>query len=227
MKHPKRRIETVRVGNAAVKIYRRTRTVDGNRYPTFEVCDYTGGRRRLRSFADHQAARREAQRIAGLLANGDAVAAAPSGQEAASFARCIELLRAVGDSPEPACAAESDPSPKPFPCIRRVSPQRTRSAQRAIRPRGCTVWGPSYGSAMSYQTLEVELEGGRVRPRGAEVPPDRAHALLTILQAGAKDKSTRTQGVASPGLSRFLSAKDFPLTSEQYRTSMGTDVLEQ
>jgi hypothetical protein len=104
MKRPKRRIETVRVGNAAVKIYRRTRTVDGNRYPTFEVCDHTGGRRRLRSFADHQAARREARRIAGLLAKGDAVAAALSGQEAASFARCLELLRTVGDPPELACA---------------------------------------------------------------------------------------------------------------------------
>jgi hypothetical protein len=104
MKRPKRRIETVRVANAAVKIYRRTRTVDGNRYPTFEVCDYTGGRRRLRSFADHQAAQREARRIAGLLAKGDAVAAALSGQEAASFARCLELLRAGGDPPELACA---------------------------------------------------------------------------------------------------------------------------
>ena len=80
---------------------------------------------------------------------------------------------------------------------------------------------------MSYQTLEVELEGGRVRPRGAEVLSERAQALLTILNAGSKDKSTRTQGVASPGLNRFLSAKDFPLTSEQYRTSMETDVLEQ
>ena len=99
MKRPKRRIETVRVGNAAVKIYRRTRTVDGNRYPTFEVCDYTGGRRRLRSFADHQAAVREAERIPRQLASGDAVAAAMSGREAASFASCLEPLRAVGDTP--------------------------------------------------------------------------------------------------------------------------------
>ena len=30
MKRPKRRIEAVRVGNAAVKFYSRTRTVDGN-----------------------------------------------------------------------------------------------------------------------------------------------------------------------------------------------------
>ena len=80
---------------------------------------------------------------------------------------------------------------------------------------------------MSYQTLEVELEGGRVRPRGAEVLPERAQALLTILQARSNDRSTQTQGVASPGLSRFLSAKDFPLTPEQYRASMETYVFEQ
>ena len=32
------------------------------------------------------------------------MAAAMSGHEAASFGRCIELLRAVGDPPELACA---------------------------------------------------------------------------------------------------------------------------
>ncbi len=34
---------------------------------------------------------------------------------------------------------------------------------------------------MSYKTLEVELENGRVRPLGAEALPAKAHALLTIL----------------------------------------------
>ena len=100
----RRRIEPVLVGNARVKIYRRTRTVAGHKYLTYEVCDYTSGRRQLRGFADHQAARKEARRIAGWLAKGDAVAAAVSGREAASFARCLELLRSVGDPPELACA---------------------------------------------------------------------------------------------------------------------------
>ena len=36
---------------------------------------------------------------------------------------------------------------------------------------------------MSYQTLEVELENGRVRPNGPESLPPKAHALLTILKA--------------------------------------------
>lgn len=34
---------------------------------------------------------------------------------------------------------------------------------------------------MSYKTLEVELENGRVRPSGSEILPAKAHALLTIL----------------------------------------------
>ena len=36
---------------------------------------------------------------------------------------------------------------------------------------------------MSYRTLEVELDHGRVHPNNAEALPDRAHALLTILSA--------------------------------------------
>ncbi len=34
---------------------------------------------------------------------------------------------------------------------------------------------------MSYKTLEVELENGRVHPSGAEMLPANARALLTIL----------------------------------------------
>lgn len=34
---------------------------------------------------------------------------------------------------------------------------------------------------MSYQTLEVELDHGQVRPHKAETLPARARALLTIL----------------------------------------------
>lgn len=36
---------------------------------------------------------------------------------------------------------------------------------------------------MSYKTVEVELENGRVRPSGSETLPEKAHALLTILTA--------------------------------------------
>ena len=35
---------------------------------------------------------------------------------------------------------------------------------------------------MSFQTLEVELENGRISPCGSECLPAKAHALLTILE---------------------------------------------
>ena len=38
---------------------------------------------------------------------------------------------------------------------------------------------------MSYKTLEVELENGRVRPSGSETLPAKARALLTILDPPA------------------------------------------
>jgi hypothetical protein len=62
--------------------------------------------------------------------------------------------------------------------------------------------------AMSYKTLEVELENGRVHPAGAETLPDKAHALLTILspqavkpEAPAKSlgKAMRELGVIGRG----------------------------
>ena len=34
---------------------------------------------------------------------------------------------------------------------------------------------------MNYQTVEVELENGHVRPSGSETLPPKAHALLTLL----------------------------------------------
>jgi hypothetical protein len=40
---------------------------------------------------------------------------------------------------------------------------------------------------MSYQTLEVDLENGRVRPRGTDELPVKARALLTIVEESPED----------------------------------------
>ena len=48
---------------------------------------------------------------------------------------------------------------------------------QACRPRDR--WYPVF---MSYQTVEVELNDGRVWPRKGEALPPKAHALLTILE---------------------------------------------
>ena len=47
---------------------------------------------------------------------------------------------------------------------------------------------------MSYKTVEVELENGRVRPSGAETLPDKAHALLTILTPTPLANAAETNG---------------------------------
>ncbi|HEY3857087.1 MAG TPA: hypothetical protein VGO67_22105 [Verrucomicrobiae bacterium] len=43
---------------------------------------------------------------------------------------------------------------------------------------------------MSFKTVEVELEDGRVRPFGAEKLPDKARALLVILGATEPEEVT-------------------------------------
>lgn len=45
----------------------------------------------------------------------------------------------------------------------------------------CRPKSVAYTNIMSYQTVEVELENGHVRPSKGEALPEKAHALLTIL----------------------------------------------
>jgi hypothetical protein len=79
---------------------------------------------------------------------------------------------------------------------------------------------------MSYKTVEVELENGRVQPKGAEALPHRARALLTILEPElVPARALRVANTA--GLHRFLSSPDFELTPEQFRASMEADFFEQ
>ncbi len=87
----------VSVGNVKVRIYQRQRpTVTGGTRTIYEVADYSAGSRRLRSFTDAGEARREAERIARLLAAGDATAARVSAKEIGSYARALEFLRPTG-----------------------------------------------------------------------------------------------------------------------------------
>ena len=47
---------------------------------------------------------------------------------------------------------------------------------------------------MSYRTLEVELENGRVHPAGSETLPAKAHALLTILTPASPSDTSEPNG---------------------------------
>lgn len=108
-----RKPETVKVGNIAVRIYRRAKTVksklkDGtvveNDYTVFEVEDYTGGTRRFRSFSDHGKAVKEAEKLAAQISTGQVTAASMTNPQAASFGRATELLHPTGLSLEMAAA---------------------------------------------------------------------------------------------------------------------------
>jgi len=79
---------------------------------------------------------------------------------------------------------------------------------------------------MSYRTVEVELEHGRVRARNAEALPAKANALLTILDPGENSTEiSRKSGTA--GLRRLLAEPDFPLIPQQFKASMASDFWEQ
>lgn len=79
---------------------------------------------------------------------------------------------------------------------------------------------------MSFRTLEVELENGRVASSGGETLPAKAHGLLTILDSPVTNGSARPRSSAS-GLKRLLGSPDFALTPEQFRASMEADFWEQ
>lgn len=79
---------------------------------------------------------------------------------------------------------------------------------------------------MSFKTVEVELDGGRVTPQGTETLPVKARALLTILQPTG-EASGLPKAVSVGGLRHFLSLPDFALTPEQFRASMEVDFFEQ
>jgi hypothetical protein len=79
---------------------------------------------------------------------------------------------------------------------------------------------------MSYTTVEVELDHGRVWPRGAVTLPAKARALLTVLEPDGGTPAAGTSR-ADAGLKHFLSAPDFALTAEQFRASMEADLFEQ
>jgi len=79
---------------------------------------------------------------------------------------------------------------------------------------------------MSYKTLEVELEHGQVRTHADEGLPPNARALLTILETDSAGSPQPAQE-SEAGLRHFLAQRDFSLTPEQFRASMGADFWEQ
>jgi len=70
---------------------------------------------------------------------------------------------------------------------------------------------------MSYQTLEVELENGRVHPSGPETLPPKAHALLTILEDGP------AKPAAAPGRTLGQAMRELGVTGRGDFTDLSTN----
>lgn len=102
--------------------------------------------------------------------NDDAVAAALSGQEAASFARCLELLRAVGDPPELACARYAE----------------VIEARKAVAEAGR---GPGLYFWRSHDGLEVDL----LVESGAKLIPIEIKQTATPMTLEPSSALARTQ----------------------------------
>jgi len=103
---------------------------------------------------------------------------------------------------------------------------RTRPRHQDRRLKTCRSRFRWYSVFVSYKTVEVELEAGWVRLCGTESLPDKAHALLTILEPNG-DTPSPAATPTSAGLRRFLSTPDFTLTPAQFRASMEVDFFDQ
>lgn len=99
-KRKKQKPETVKVGHAVVKIYPHRKNIPGRKEPyvTWQVADFTSGDRKFRTFADHDAARREAERLAGLISAGEAEAAKLSNRDAEIYLIAKDKVAPTGDS---------------------------------------------------------------------------------------------------------------------------------
>jgi len=76
---------------------------------------------------------------------------------------------------------------------------------------------------VSFRTIEVDVIDGRVEPTGNEELPQRARALLTVIEESPRNG---TSGELS-GLKRFLELPHIPVTAEQVRKSLEEDYYDQ
>ena len=87
----------VKRGSVQVRIYQVRRKAGPQKGCDFyQVADYSSGTRQLRSFGDRGQAIAEAERIASLMARGEAYAANFENKDRASFARAVEILSPLG-----------------------------------------------------------------------------------------------------------------------------------
>ncbi|MBM3840279.1 MAG: hypothetical protein FJ398_20405 [Verrucomicrobia bacterium] len=84
---------TIKRGFVTVKIYR-TRSALG--YESFQMADYSSGRRKIRTFSDLLEAKKEAGLIADRMSHGDLDVLTLRSEDRAAYLRAVEALRGTG-----------------------------------------------------------------------------------------------------------------------------------
>lgn len=228
-----------RVGSATVRVYRRKRA-DGKH--GFEVSDYSRGARRLRSFPTPESAIAEANRIARLLASGDATAAMMRGPEAASYGRAVELLRPTGDSLELSASryaeaaailgsgerlveaarflAKRDPSRLPQKTVREAADEFiAQRTQRGASPRYLADLKHRLGrfaQAFAVQVAAVQSADVQAWLDGLRLSPQSARNFQTVL--GTFFRFAETRG--------YIPRKSNPLDETERVRARNGDAVE-
>lgn len=197
--------KAVKVGGTTVKVYARDRGAKGI---AFEVSDYSTGARRLRSFADAGKALAEAERLARLLAAGEAHAAQVGGRELAGYGRAVELLRPTGIPLEVAAAHYAE-------AVKVLGGDRILEAARFFASRDPDRLPPKTVEEVVAELLTVK------EARGAS--PRYLGDLRARLARFAEAFRVNIGSVTTGDVQRWLDGlKAAPQTTRNFRTVAGT-----
>jgi integrase len=96
----------IKRGSVTVKIYRtESKSTESKKgYVSFQLADYSSGKRKVRTFADLDEARREAEFIATKAANGEAAILELTSADRAAYVRSKQVLEPTGAALEVAAA---------------------------------------------------------------------------------------------------------------------------
>ncbi|HVV71988.1 MAG TPA: hypothetical protein VHI52_10890, partial [Verrucomicrobiae bacterium] len=214
----RRKPETVKVGNIAVKIYRRDKrhkvkddagnVIRKDVYRIWEVEDYTTGARRLQSFSDHQEAIDKANAIARQLSTGDATAAQMRNAEAASYGRAAELLRHTGASLELAASVYAK-------CFEILGGDRMIEAAQYLKRND--------PDQLTHKTVAQTVDE-LVKLKEARKQSDRyVKDLKNRLERFAGDFAVDIHTVTTADVQRWLDRlESAPQTVKNFRTVIGT-----
>ncbi len=216
-KPKQRKPETVKVGNIAVRIYRRVKTIkstrkDGtvveNDYTVYEVEDHTSGTRRFRSFSDHAKAVKEAEKLASQISTGQVTAAEMTNPQAASFGRATEILRPTGASLELAATVYAK-------CQEILGGDFAIEAAKFYKQHRADQITRKTVAEVVAEVIESKTARGK--------SPRYIGDLTARLKRFAKDWAVDVSSVTGADVQRWLDGlKVAPQTAKNFRTVLGT-----